>query len=83
MAKDIPQAEMESLLMANIPVTEDTMRELALARGEAAKDYLASKQVPTNQLFLGAPKAATGEPAAGAPAGAKWVPHADLSLATQ
>lgn len=61
MAKDIPQSEMESLLMANIPVTEDSMRQLALARGEAVKDYLASRQVPSNQLFLGAPKTPAGE----------------------
>ncbi|MDR3453837.1 MAG: DUF748 domain-containing protein [Rhodoferax sp.] len=83
MAKDIPQAEMESLLMANIPVTEDAMRELALARGEAVKDYLATKQVPAQQLFLGAPKAAADQPATEGKPGAKWSPHADLNLATQ
>ncbi|MEO6973057.1 MAG: DUF748 domain-containing protein [Rhodoferax sp.] len=83
MAKDIPQAQMESLLMANIPVTEDTMRQLALARGETVKDYLATKKVPSDQLFLGAPKTAAGQPASGSDAGAKWTPHADLSLATQ
>ncbi|OOG55325.1 DUF748 domain-containing protein [Polaromonas sp. C04] len=83
MAKDIPQAEMESLLMANIPVTEDAMRQLALARGEAVKDYLATKQVPAQQLFLGAPKAAADQPATESKPGAKWSPHADLSLATR
>ncbi|TAM44841.1 MAG: DUF748 domain-containing protein [Burkholderiaceae bacterium] len=83
MAKDIPQAQMESLLMANIPVTEDTMRQLALARGEAVKDYLASKKVSSDQLFLGAPKRAADQPASGSGADAKWTPHADLSLATR
>ncbi len=84
MAKDIPQAQMESLLMANIPVTDDTMRQLALARGEAVKDYLASKQVPSDHLFLGAPNGAAGQPASGSGSpGAKWTPHADLSLATR
>lgn len=82
-AKDIPQPEMESLLMANIPVTEDSMRQLALARGEAVKDYLASKQVPSNQLFLGAPKALADQAASSGTADAKWIPHADLSLATK
>ncbi|HXE22327.1 MAG TPA: DUF748 domain-containing protein, partial [Rhodoferax sp.] len=83
MTKDIPQPEMESLLMANIPVTEDSMRQLALARGEAVKEYLASKQVPSSQLFLGAPKAQADQAASSSTADAKWIPHADLSLATQ
>ncbi|MEO7127283.1 MAG: hypothetical protein ABI040_00205, partial [Rhodoferax sp.] len=83
MAKDIPQDQMESLLLANIPVTGDSMRQLALARGEAIKDYLASKKVPSDQLFLGAPKTAANQPASGSTAEAKWTPHADLSLATQ
>ncbi|QDL37188.1 DUF748 domain-containing protein [Rhodoferax sediminis] len=83
MAKDLPQAEMESLLMANIPVTEDAMRQLALARGEAVKEYLALRQVPAQQLFLGAPKAAADQPATESKPGAKWSPHADLNLATR
>ena len=36
-AKDIPQAEMEALLLASIPVTEDAIRELAVARGWSSK----------------------------------------------
>lgn len=43
MVKDIPDAEMEALILANIVVTQDVMRELALQRDVAAKDYLASK----------------------------------------
>ncbi len=57
LAKDLPAAEMEALLLASIPVNEDLMRELALQRGVAVKDYLASKQLPVERLFLGAAKA--------------------------
>jgi hypothetical protein len=74
MAKDLPPAEMEALLLANIPVNDDAMRELALQRGVAVKDYLASKSLPPERLFLGAAKAVAPE--------AKWSPHAELNLAT-
>ncbi len=73
MAKDIPQADMEALLLAAIPVTPDAMRELAVARGVAVKDYLASRQLPEDRMFLGAPQLG--------PAGEKWVPQAELKLA--
>ncbi|MCJ0762813.1 DUF748 domain-containing protein [Variovorax terrae] len=75
MAKDLPPAEMEALLLANIPVSDDVMRELALQRGVAVKDYLATKNLPPERLFLGAAKAVAPE--------AKWSPRAELSLATQ
>lgn len=51
-AKDIPLPEMESLLLASIPVTSDAMRELALARAVVVKDYLIEHQVPTDRLFM-------------------------------
>lgn len=86
MAKDIPPAEMEALLLANIPANDDVMRELALQRGVAVKDYLASRQLPVERLFLGAAKAvpaqATGAAPASATAPAKWSPRAELNLAT-
>src|SRR3990167_3698215 len=41
-AKDLPPSEMEALLLDSIPVSEASMRELALARGVAVRDYLAS-----------------------------------------
>jgi hypothetical protein len=76
LTKDIPLAEMEGLLKANIPVNEDSMRELALQRSVVVKDYLASRQLPTERLFLGAVKTvnpkATEESA--------WKPRAELSL---
>ncbi len=73
LAKDIPLEEMESLLLAAQAPTEDTMRELAVARAVAVKDVLTGLRVPEDRLFLGAPKAkASGE---------KWVPRAELQLA--
>jgi hypothetical protein len=71
-AKDLPPAEMEALLLASIPVTAQHMQELALARGVAVKDYLGSRELPQDRLFLGASKAEAAD--------AKWVPHAELSL---
>ena len=73
-AKDIPAGEMEALLLANIAVTEDAMRDLALQRGVAVKEYLADKQLPPERLFLGAAKPGAVD--------AKWTPRAELSLLT-
>jgi uncharacterized protein involved in outer membrane biogenesis len=72
LAKDLPPAEMEALLLASLPATEQHMRELALARAVAVRDYLGSRELPADRLFLGAAKAE--------PADAKWVPHAELML---
>ena len=79
LAKDIPPAEMEALLKANITVNEDAMRELALQRGVVVKDYLASRQLPVERLFLGATKLAKPDATAQGP----WTPHAELSLSQQ
>jgi hypothetical protein len=76
LAKDIPEAEMEALLKANMSVNEDAMRELALQRGVVVKDYLASRQLPAERLFLGAAKAVKPD----ASADAVWKPSAELSL---
>jgi uncharacterized protein involved in outer membrane biogenesis len=73
MAKDIPQTEMEALLLASIPVTPDALRELAVARGVAVKDYLGSRQLAEERMFLGAPQLASQ--------GEKWRPQAELKLA--
>jgi hypothetical protein len=74
MAKDIPLAQMEQLLLDNMTVSEESIRNLAVQRGVAVRDYLASRQVPLERLFLGAPKAVTTD--------ASWSPRADLDLAT-
>lgn len=73
LAKDLPVPEMEKLLMASITVNDDAMRELAVQRGVAVKDYLASRELPPARLFLGAAKAIQPE--------AKWTPRAELNLA--
>jgi len=73
LARDLPAPEMEALLLANIPVTEDAMRELAVQRGVAVKDYLGAQQLPVERLFLGAVKPVANDP--------KWTPRAELSLA--
>ncbi len=72
-ALEVPPADMEALLLANIPVTEDAMRELAVQRGVAVKDYLGAQKLPVERLFLGAVKPSSGD--------AKWSPRAELSLA--
>jgi outer membrane protein OmpA-like peptidoglycan-associated protein len=56
MAKDIPGPEMEALLKKVIPVSDDLMRELALQRGLAVRDGLVAKGLPSERLFVGAPK---------------------------
>jgi hypothetical protein len=74
-ARDLPLAEMEALLLASIPVSEASMRELAVARGVAVRDYLASRQLPADRLFLGAVRMVQPD--------AAWKPHAELTLATR
>ncbi|NMM75158.1 DUF748 domain-containing protein [Acidovorax sp. SRB_24] len=73
MAKDLPQAEMEAMLLDSMAVPDDAMRELALARGVAVRDYLASRQLPLDRLFLGAAKTLPPTP--------QWTPRAELTLA--
>ncbi|MGH8847485.1 MAG: DUF748 domain-containing protein, partial [Polaromonas sp.] len=73
LAKDLPVSEMENLLLADMKVSDDAMRELAVQRGMAVKDYLASRNLPPDRLFLGAAKAVPPE--------AKWTPRAELNLA--
>ena len=75
LAKDLTGPEMEALLLANIPVAEEAMRELALQRGVVVKDYLSSRQLPAERLFLGAVKPAVADP--------HWTPRAELSLANK
>ncbi len=73
LAKDIPQAEMEALLLASIPVSADAIRDLAVARGVVVKDYLATRQLAEERMFLGAPQMGSQ--------GEKWRPQAELRLA--
>lgn len=75
MAKDLPQSEMQALLLASMAVPEDAMRALAVARGVAVRDYLAARQVPSGRLFLGAEVTR--------PEGEGWSPRARLTLAAK
>ena len=93
--KDLPVAEMEALLMAQIEVGDEAMRQLATQRGVAVKDYLAARKLPTDRLFLGAARSgAQPAKAADAPAsqasgavasagGAAWSPRAELNLSAR
>ena len=75
--KDIPPAEMEALLKTRLLVTEEGMRELALQRGIAVRDALIAKGLPSERLFLAAPKLrVSGED------DAKWTPRVQLTLST-
>jgi hypothetical protein len=78
LTKDLPDAEMEKLLLADIKVTDDAMRELAAQRGAVVKDYLAAAKLPVERLFLGAAKIEKTEKP-----DSKWSPRAELNLAAQ
>ncbi len=72
--KDLSDGEMEKLLLADIPVTDESMRQLAQQRGVAVKDYLAAASLPQDRLFLGASRTTAPDP--------KWNPRAELNLAS-
>ena len=71
-AKDLPTGEMEALLIASVVVGDDAMQQLATRRAVAVRDYLATRELPTSRLFLGAPKTM--------PEGDAWTPRAELKL---
>jgi hypothetical protein len=71
-SKDLAPPEMESLLLASLPVDEDAVRQLALNRSLAVRDYLTRHQVPSDRLFLGNVTTAPSE--------ADWQPRVDLSI---
>jgi hypothetical protein len=71
--KDLPDAEMEQLLLANLPASDDALQRLAVQRGVVVRDYLAGQKIPLERLFLGAAKTLATE--------ATWQPQAELQLA--
>lgn len=75
LAKDLPTEEMEKLLAANVAVDEESMRQLAVDRGAAVRDYLLAQKVPSERLFLGAVRTKAE--------GDNWKPVAELKLATR
>lgn len=73
LAKDLPVKEMENLLLASIPVDEESIRQLAVERGAVVRDYLLEKKLPSERLFLGAVQTTAS--------GSDWKPGAELKLA--
>ncbi len=74
-ARDISGPEMEALLKARVPVNDEALRALALQRGIAVRDALLAKGLPSERLFLAAPKLrAAGEDTA------PWSPRVQLTL---
>lgn len=80
--REMPLAEVEALLLAHMPVSEETMRELALARSVAVRDALLARGIPSARLYLGAVRtgAVQGREEGGAGAGAAPGPQVDLSV---
>jgi outer membrane protein OmpA-like peptidoglycan-associated protein len=75
-AKDIPAPEMESLMLANLTPTTDDLRQLALARANAVKDYLTGPgRVEAARVFILEPG---GKPAA--PEGKASASRVDFAL---
>lgn len=72
LSKDLPTADMQALLLASLPVDEDAVRQLALNRSLAVREYLARQQVPTERVFLGTVQTAPAQP--------DWQPRVELSI---
>ncbi|MGB8436369.1 MAG: DUF748 domain-containing protein [Burkholderiales bacterium] len=59
LAKDIPVPEMEKLMLASTSATDEDLRDLALRRAQAAKDYLTGPgKIPVERVFIVTPKVA-------------------------
>jgi len=53
LAKDLPVAEMEKLILANTPVSDEDVRLLAQQRAQVVKNWLLEKgNVPAERIFL-------------------------------
>lgn len=72
LAKELPDSEMQALLLANLPVPDTAMHDLALARAVAVRDHLLQRQLPADRLFLGSVRLSSGEEG--------WTPRAELGL---
>lgn len=74
---DLPAAEIEALLLAALPVGDDTARDLALQRGLAVRDALVARRLPSERLFLAAPQLHVATDT-----GTVWTPQVNLSLSS-
>jgi hypothetical protein len=62
-AKDLPAVEMENLMLANLVVTDDDLRQLALSRANGVKDYLTGPgKVEAARVFVLEPGEKPAEP---------------------
>jgi hypothetical protein len=59
LAKDIPVPEMEKLMLASTSATDEDLRDLALRRAQAAKDFLTGPgEIEVERVFIVTPKIA-------------------------
>jgi hypothetical protein len=56
LAKTLPPDEMKKLILANTPVKDQDLKNLADARANAVRAYLSKKQVDSARMFIIAPK---------------------------
>jgi uncharacterized protein involved in outer membrane biogenesis len=78
-AKDIPQAEMETRLKEGLPLPADAARQLAVQRAQVVRDALAARGLSNERMFVASPKvhgAGSAEPE-------EWLPHAQLELSAR
>jgi hypothetical protein len=62
MQKELPVEEMEKLMLANIPATDEDVQQLALRRAENVQSWLIDEgKVPPERMFLVEPKAEAGD----------------------
>lgn len=81
MQSDIPPEQMETMLLGQLHVGPEAMRELALQRGLAVRDALAAQGLATERLFLGAPRL-HADAGSGAERGAPAVPRNEAGSVT-
>lgn len=72
LVKDLSIGEMQALLLDSMTVDADAVRELALNRSLAVRDYLSARQLPSERLFLGELKTVNLAP--------DWQPRAELDI---
>ena len=54
--KSLPPPEMEKLMLTNIQITQDDLKQLATERAEKVRDYLMTTgKVPPDRLFITQP----------------------------
>lgn len=81
--KELSLGEIETLLLTHMPVGDETMRELALARSVVVRDAMLGRGIETARLYLGAVKLASGVAGASEPAPAQPIkPGVELSIGT-